>query len=179
VHEPESESGAATQAEYSKIAMGRLKKVFSLEHRLRGVFRIDRSTNKPPRDLLAFRAISQNKLKRAPSGRLYPRGTGRFPGCACMAHEQLRAFLQRLRRVVNPDGSSDLSDAQLLERFVSRRDEAAFEVLVWRHGGLVLSVCGRLLRRAEDREDAFQATFLALARRAGAIGKGASLGSWL
>jgi cobalt-zinc-cadmium efflux system membrane fusion protein len=96
-----------------------------------------------------------------------------------MAHEQLRAFLQRLRRVVNPDGGSSLSDAQLLERFVNRRDEAAFEVLVWRHGGLVLNVCGRLLRHAEDREDAFQATFLALTRRAGSIGKGASLGSWL
>jgi membrane fusion protein, heavy metal efflux system len=96
-----------------------------------------------------------------------------------MANEQLRTFLQRLRRVVNPEGSNDVSDAQLLERFVSRRDEAAFEVLVWRHGGLVLNVCGRLLRHAEDREDAFQATFLALTRRAGSIGKGEALGSWL
>jgi RNA polymerase sigma factor (sigma-70 family) len=96
-----------------------------------------------------------------------------------MAHEQLRTFLQRLRRVINPDGGSELSDAQLLERFVNRRDEAAFEVLVWRHRGLVLNVCGRLVPRAEDREDAFQATFLVLARLAGSIGKGASLGSWL
>jgi cobalt-zinc-cadmium efflux system membrane fusion protein len=96
-----------------------------------------------------------------------------------MAHEQLRTFLQRLRRVVNPQGESDVSDAILLERFVSRRDEAAFEVLVWRHGGLVLNVCGRLLRRAEDREDAFQATFLALTRHAASIGKGEALGSWL
>jgi cobalt-zinc-cadmium efflux system membrane fusion protein len=96
-----------------------------------------------------------------------------------MAHEQLSTFLQRLRRVVDPDGGSNLSDAQLLERFVSRHDEAAFEVLVWRHGGLVLNVCGRLLRHAEDQEDAFQATFLILTRRAGSIGKAASLGSWL
>jgi cobalt-zinc-cadmium efflux system membrane fusion protein len=96
-----------------------------------------------------------------------------------MAHEQLRSFLQRLRRVVNPQGDGDVSDAQLLERFVSRHDEAAFEVLVWRHGGLVLNVCGRLLRHTEDREDAFQATFLALTRRAASIGKGEALGSWL
>jgi cobalt-zinc-cadmium efflux system membrane fusion protein len=96
-----------------------------------------------------------------------------------MANEQLRTFLQRLRRVITPEGASDVSDAQLLERFVSRRDEAAFEVLVWRHGSLVLNVCGRLLRNAEDREDAFQATFLALTRRAGSIGKGEALGSWL
>ena len=96
-----------------------------------------------------------------------------------MANEQLRTFLQRLRRVIHPEAGSDVSDAQLLERFVSRRDEAAFEVLVWRHGSLVLNVCGRLLRNAEDREDAFQATFLALTRRAGSIGKGEALGSWL
>jgi cobalt-zinc-cadmium efflux system membrane fusion protein len=96
-----------------------------------------------------------------------------------MAHEQLRTFLQHLRCALNPEGESDLSDTQLLERFVNRRDEAAFEELVLRHGGMVLNVCGRLLRRAEDREDAFQATFLALTRRAGSIGKAASLGSWL
>src|SRR5581483_9928620 len=96
-----------------------------------------------------------------------------------MAHEQLRTFLQRLRRVIGPDAHSELPDAQLLERFVNRRDEAAFEVLVLRYGGMVLNVCGRLLPRAEDRQDAFQATFLALTRRAGSIGKGASVGSWL
>jgi cobalt-zinc-cadmium efflux system membrane fusion protein len=95
-----------------------------------------------------------------------------------MAGGQLGTFLRRLRCVFGPEAGS-LSDAQLLERFVSGRDEAAFEVLVWRHGGLVLSVCGRLLRHAEDREDAFQATFLALTRRARSIAKGAALGSWL
>ncbi|HKI38151.1 MAG TPA: sigma-70 family RNA polymerase sigma factor [Gemmataceae bacterium] len=95
-----------------------------------------------------------------------------------MAGEPLRTFLRHLRRAVGPDGSS-VSDAELLERFVSRRDEAAFEVLVWRHAGLVLGVCGRLLRQPEDIEDIFQATFLALARRAGSIGKRESLASWL
>ncbi|MHB1426211.1 MAG: sigma-70 family RNA polymerase sigma factor [Gemmataceae bacterium] len=96
-----------------------------------------------------------------------------------MANDQLRAFLQRLGRALNPEGSSDVSDAQLLERFVNRRDEAAFEMLVWRYGSLVLNVCGRLLRHPEDAEDAFQAAFLALTRRAGSIGKGEALGSWL
>jgi cobalt-zinc-cadmium efflux system membrane fusion protein len=96
-----------------------------------------------------------------------------------MAGEQLRTLLRHLRRVVTPDGSDGLSDAQLLERFVTRGDEAAFEVLVWRHGGLVLGVCGRLLRQTQDAEDVFQATFLALARRAGSIGKREALGSWL
>jgi cobalt-zinc-cadmium efflux system membrane fusion protein len=95
-----------------------------------------------------------------------------------MAGEQLRTFLRRLRCAFAAEAGG-LSDAQLLERFVTRRDEAAFEVLVWRHGGLVLSVCGRLLPNAEDREDVFQATFLALTRRAGCIAKGGALGSWL
>ncbi len=95
-----------------------------------------------------------------------------------MAGEQLRTFLRRLRGVFTPEAAG-VSDAQLLERFVSRRDEAAFEVLVWRHGGLVLGVCGRLLRHAEDREDVFQATFLALTRRAASIARGEALGSWL
>src|SRR5262249_33189711 len=70
-------------------------------------------------------------------------------------------------------------DAQLLERFTARQDEAAFELLVWRHGGMVLRLCRRLLRDAHEAEDAFQATFLALARRAGSVGRRGSVGGWL
>jgi RNA polymerase sigma factor (sigma-70 family) len=96
-----------------------------------------------------------------------------------MASGQLNTVIRHLLRAVGPRPAGGLSDAQLLERFVRARDEAAFEVLVWRHGAMVLSVCRRLLRREHDAEDAFQATFLALVRKAASIGKREALGSWL
>ena len=72
-----------------------------------------------------------------------------------------------------------LADGELLERFVSRRDEAAFEALVKRHGPMVLQVCRGVLADAHEAQDAFQATFLVLARRAGSIRKRESVASWL
>jgi len=70
-------------------------------------------------------------------------------------------------------------DERLLTRFLATRDEAAFSALVRRHGPMVLGVCRRLLRHQQDAEDCFQATFIILARRASAVVKRASLGSWL
>src|SRR5262245_29662888 len=67
----------------------------------------------------------------------------------------------------------------LLEAFLVRRDGTAFEAIVQRHGPMVLGVCRRLLAREEDVEDAFQATFLILARKAGTIRKRESLACWL
>ena len=75
-----------------------------------------------------------------------------------------------------------LSDAELLGRFIAGRDgagEAAFRALVERHGPMVLRVCRGVLHDADDAEDAFQVTFLALARKAGAIRKHGSIASWL
>jgi RNA polymerase sigma factor (sigma-70 family) len=80
-----------------------------------------------------------------------------------------------------PDAGASVSstDAQLLRRFNSDRDQAAFAELVARHGPLVLSVCRRVLGTVQDAEDAFQAAFLVLARKAGAIRDPNLLGNWL
>src|SRR5213079_103668 len=71
-----------------------------------------------------------------------------------------------------------LTDTELLARYVASRDEAAFTALVGRHGPTVLSVCRRVLHGA-DVDDAFQATFLALAKQAGSIRRQEAVGAWL
>jgi RNA polymerase sigma factor (sigma-70 family) len=71
------------------------------------------------------------------------------------------------------------SDRQLLQHFVQRHDEVAFEALVQRHGPMVLGLCRRILGNDADAEDAFQATFLVLARKASAVGKPELLAGWL
>jgi RNA polymerase sigma factor (sigma-70 family) len=72
-----------------------------------------------------------------------------------------------------------LSDAQLLEQFALHRHEAAFEALLYRHGPLVFGVCRRMLFDMHDAEDAFQATFLVLARKAGSISRRSLVSNWL
>jgi RNA polymerase sigma factor (sigma-70 family) len=96
-----------------------------------------------------------------------------------MADAQLGLVVHYLRRMTASDASGSLSDGQLLERFAAGRDEAAFDLLVRRHGPLVLSVCRRILPNVHDAEDAFQATFLVLVRNAAAIHKRESVSSWL
>src|SRR5215831_557863 len=99
-------------------------------------------------------------------------------GDARMPTGDLRMGLQRLRRALMPDGGH-LTDGELLARFVAARDEAAFEALVYRHGPMVLGLCRRVLSNPHDAEDAFQATFLILARKANSVVKRDSVGSWL
>jgi RNA polymerase sigma factor (sigma-70 family) len=96
-----------------------------------------------------------------------------------MTNGRLAHVIRYLRRTIAPPEGSGVADAHLLERFVTNKDEAAFELLVYRHGPMVFGVCQRVLGDVHDAEDAFQATMLALARKAGSIGKWNSVGSWL
>src|SRR5262245_47120226 len=88
-------------------------------------------------------------------------------------------FLRRLTRGMVAQTLRDRSDRQLVERLLNGRDEAAFEAIVRRHGPMVYRVCWRVLRQEQDTEDAFQATFLILARQLHTVRKHASLASWL
>jgi RNA polymerase sigma factor (sigma-70 family) len=87
--------------------------------------------------------------------------------------------LEDIRHLVEAGRAADLSDRQLLERFARQRDEAAFAQLVRRHGAMVLGVCWRVLRHRHDAEDAFQAAFLVLARKASSVRWQDSAGGWL
>jgi RNA polymerase sigma factor (sigma-70 family) len=96
-----------------------------------------------------------------------------------VAEPKITSVLKQLQHVVMRRYDGGLSDVELLERFVVARDPAAFEVLIWRHGSMVFGICRRMLGNFHDAEDALQATFLALSRQAGSIGKRASLAGWL
>ena len=92
------------------------------------------------------------------------------------------ALLQGIQTLYDLGTLGGLSDGELLGLFADRRNEtaeSAFATLVERHGAMVLRVCRSLLRDEHDAQDAFQATFLILVRRAGAIRKRESVGSWL
>jgi RNA polymerase sigma factor (sigma-70 family) len=88
-------------------------------------------------------------------------------------------LFQQLERLFHHGTSVGLTEGELLERFVSGRDETAFEALVARHGPMVLGVCRKLLRDPNDVDDAFQATFLVLVRKAGTLRRCDLLGNWL
>src|SRR5438132_9446021 len=86
-----------------------------------------------------------------------------------MATSPMSEVLQHLRRAVLLRDGAGLTDGQLLEDYLSRHEEAALAVLVQRHGAMVWGVCRRVLSSYHDAEDAFQATFLVLVRRAASI----------
>jgi RNA polymerase sigma factor (sigma-70 family) len=88
-------------------------------------------------------------------------------------------ILKLIRRMGEDHRLKQLTDSELLRRFNSEGDEAAFHGLVYRHGGMVLDVCRNVLRNEADAEDAFQATFLILTKKAGSIRNQGSVASWL
>jgi RNA polymerase sigma factor (sigma-70 family) len=96
-----------------------------------------------------------------------------------MATGELNKIVERLRTDLASEDVADSADGDLLNRYVRQRDEAAFEALVRRHGPMVMGVCRRILHNSHDAEDAFQATFLVLVRKAVTLRSPGMLGNWL
>src|SRR5262245_17543050 len=131
---------------------------------------VHRGTTNLDHDFLASRKYSDKKSKYPPTLRNY---SCEVPTGTPMSNRLLRS----LQRLTSPPAEE--ADADLLDRFTRLRDETAFEVIVRRHGGMVLSICRRRLGSPQDAEDAFQTVFLVLARDAGRIGSRESLPGWL
>jgi len=96
-----------------------------------------------------------------------------------MTNATASTVVRLMCHISDNEKSTDLPDRELLERFRTKRDDDAFQALVRRHGAMVLRVCRNVLGQEQDAEDAFQLTFLVLARRCGSIRKQESLGGWL
>ena len=96
-----------------------------------------------------------------------------------MAIEIMGSTLRQLECLFADGTVAGLSDAELLDRFVTRRDELSFEALIIRHGPMVMSVCRAITRNPDEADDAFQATFLVLVRKAGSIRTRHALAGWL
>src|SRR5262249_20946680 len=101
------------------------------------------------------------------------------PGSRTMGKAGSSPILRVIRQVVEDPEVREASDRDLLQRFSERREAAAFHALLRRHGPMVFDVCRGVLGNEANAEDAFQATFLILARKAASIRKAASVGSWL
>jgi RNA polymerase sigma factor (sigma-70 family) len=96
-----------------------------------------------------------------------------------MSATQISKVVRQVHGALARHFTVGLTEAELWERYVHHRDEAAFEALVRRHGPMVLGVCRRILRNEQDAEDAFQATFLVLVRRAASLRSPRALANWL
>ena len=96
-----------------------------------------------------------------------------------MATAQMNTVIRHVRRAVLRQDAAGRTDGQLLASFIDQKDEAAFETLVRRHGPMVFGVCRRVVRNHHDAEDAFQATFLVLARKASSVRPRERVANWL
>src|SRR5438270_8794645 len=96
-----------------------------------------------------------------------------------MATKQAGIILHHIRKIMTAHEAEQLSDRELLRRFAQERDETAFATLVRRHGPMILHGCQRVLHNWHDAEDAFQAAFLVLARKAASRKWDESVGTWL
>src|SRR5262249_14243296 len=96
-----------------------------------------------------------------------------------MAAIQLNNVIEHLRTVLVKQDTAKITDGDLLKRYVRERDEVAFEGLVHRHGPMVMGICRRVLHHLHDAEDAFQATFLVLIRKASSLRSPDLVGNWL
>jgi RNA polymerase sigma factor (sigma-70 family) len=96
-----------------------------------------------------------------------------------MVGGQQNPVMRYLRRLAGAPPGGDPSDEELLRRFAIQHDEAAFTAILEKYGPMVFGVCRRLLRNRQDAEDAFQATFLVLARKAGSLARPGLLAAWL
>ena len=96
-----------------------------------------------------------------------------------MATATIGSSLKHLRDLFGGGTAVGFTDTELLARYSEKRDGPAFEALVARHGPMVAATCRAVLRNDHDVEDAFQATFLVLARKSGSVSAGECLGGWL
>src|SRR5229473_8244820 len=96
-----------------------------------------------------------------------------------MATAELNKVIGHLRSVLSKQDAAELTDGDLVKRYLQQRDEAAFEALVRRHGPMVMGVCRRVLHTSHDAEDAFQATFLVLVRKASTLRSPGLVANWL
>jgi RNA polymerase sigma factor (sigma-70 family) len=128
----------------------------------------------PPREKIRETEIGIPPCRRFRGDLTVDNGGGRI-----VVNSYAGAVLDQLDRLFNRGTVAGLSEGTLLARYAADGDEAAFAALVARHGPMVLGVCRRVLRDERDVEDAFQATFFVLVRRAGAIRDGDLVGRWL
>jgi RNA polymerase sigma-70 factor (ECF subfamily) len=91
----------------------------------------------------------------------------------------VKSVLHHIHKVARLQTGGSVSDGEILERYITRRDDDAFAELVFRHGPMVLGVCRRILGNEADAEDAFQATFLVFVRKARSIRPQAMVSNWL